>query len=407
MPIDKLIDENGQAVADTAVFDTAPPGQGPQISVAATTDVAPPQITPPADSLPAGTVVPPAAGSNTPPAAGEGDPAAQADANAPAPQPWFKGFGLPDEYTKDEATASQALRQALEEARSGYEQWSDDKKWADIGRSLARSQNFQRQEPATGQPQPAAQVPVAPSAPQRVQPDPLWERYRDPQTGNYALDKMPAQMQEQFLRYAQGVRQMQEQLYTEPEKVFAPLLESAIKPFQEKIDRLTQMLEQQPRDQEAKQFLAENEKWMLQRSPLTGRAELSPAGHKFREIYTQFMQQGAPEPIAREAAMDRLASMALQLQLAQQLNGAQAPAGAAGVPAPAAQADPRAALLATNTAAGTKAPASNGSLVRETVAHPQFRGDDSDNKVTNHVLASMRKLGVTDEVNQLSFAPPN
>lgn len=392
--IDQLVDENGQPIPDTATFVAAPPVDA-EVESVSTADATPAQPTagaslPPADDGAAGAATP------TAPAAGE-QPAEQ------PPQPWFADFGLPEEYAKDEATAKQALRTALDEARRVYEQFEDNRRWAEIGRNYARSQQVPAQQQVAQQP-----TATEPAAPAKPQADPLWERYRDPQTGSYLVEKMPAQMADSFIRYAQDIRTWNENFYRNPEAVLSPILEKTIKPFQEEITQLRQQLEQAPREAEARRFLAQNEAWMLQRNPLSGRAELTPAGHKFREFYTSAMHSGAPETVARDYAMTALQNLAFQMQMQQANGGLASPAGAAGVSAPAAQpADPRAALLATNPGAATKTPSRNGSVARESAGKPQFQVAESvEDRVTEHLNAALRKYGVPDN-SQFNFAPQN
>lgn len=396
VPVTELTDESGQPIDSSVVIDVSPPS-GVDVPFALPTAVAAPE----AQNIPLPAAPVPPAGDVTP--AGGSDPAAIA-AEPPAPVPFYKRFNLPEDMVPDEETAAKSIQSVIEEARAVYAQSQQEKQWADLGRRMYQERQQQAAQPAA----PAA--PVAEAQPKAlpwspVPADPLWERYRDPATGSYHVDKMPAPMQDSFLRYSDGVRQFTTQMYRQPDQVLQPIIEQATQPLMAEIQQLKQHLERIPAEQESKQWLDQNESWLLARSPLTGRPTLTPAGQHFTNTYQQYLQAGVPERQAREVAVmaTERAAMLAHLQQQQTL-GAQAPQGAAGAPAPSANDAAKAALLATNVGAATRAASRAGSIVAATPAAPQSRVLSREDDITRRIHEAMRAHGVTDEATQLSYS---
>lgn len=394
MPVTELTDETGKPIDSSVVIDVSPPS-GAEVPFAL--PAAAPVVVTQNSPLPE-TPALPAAGDVTPAAGGDQPPAEPA-----APIPFYKRFNLPDTMVADEETAAKSIQQVIDEARQIFEQSQQDKQWADLGRQMYRERQQQPAAPAA----PAA--PVAEAAPNTmpwspVPADPLWERYRDPATGSYHVDKMPAPMQESFLRYSDGVRQFTTQMYRQPDQVLQPIIEQATKPLMAEINELKQHLQRIPAEQESKQWLDQNESWLLAKSPLTGRPTLTPAGQLFTNTYQQYLQQGVPERQAREVAVMATERAAMLAHLQQQANGAAAPQGAVGAPAPSANDAAKAALLATNVGAATRAASRAGSIVAATPAAPQSRVLSREDDITRRIHEAMRAHGVTDEATQLSYS---
>lgn len=395
MPVTELTDESGKSIDSSVVIDMSPPS-GVELPFALPTAVAAPE----AQNIPLPAAPAPPAGDVTP--AGGSDPAAVVE--PPAPVPFYKRFGLPDEMVADEDTAAKSIQQVIEEARNVYAQSQQEKQWADLGRQMYQERQRQAAQQPVAQPAPVAEATPKGLPWSPVPADPLWERYRDPASGSYHVDKMPAPMQESFLRYSDGVRQFTTQMYRQPDQVLQPIIEQATKPLMDEISQLKQHLERIPAEQESRQWLDQNQSWMLAQSPLTGRAILTPAGQHFTNTYQQFLQQGVPERQAREFAVTATEHAAMRAALQQQAQGAHAPQGAVGAPAPSANEAAKAALLATNAGAATRAASRAGSVVAATPAVPQNRVYDREANITAKVHEAMRALGVTDEATQLNYS---
>lgn len=398
MPVTELTDETGKPIDASVVIDTSPPVSAEAAFTLPVATAPEPQVITAPATAPPGL---PAAGDITPVAGG--DPPATGPA---APVPFWQRFQLPAEMVPDEAAAEKLFGDALAELATQHREIGELRQWADLGRRLYHQQTLPQQPgsqpaaPATS-PSPSAQ-PTLPWSP--VQADPLWERYRDATSGQYLLEKMPAPMQENFLRYAHGLRQFNEKLYREGDQLLNPLVEKATQPLVQKIEQLEQLVRRQPEEAESKQWLEHNQQWMLQTSPLTGRVMLTPAGQHFKTTYEQALMQGLPERHARDFALQATEHAAMRAAL--QANGGQPPPGAAGAPAPPTNDQLKAAALASVAgAAAVRTPSRAGSIAAATPAVPQNRPYDREADITRRVNESMRALGVTDEASQISYSP--
>lgn len=214
--------------------------------------------------------------------------------------------------------------------------------------------------------------------------DPSWEQavVADPQTGELvAKPGYDPTIPSKIARYRDFQRQKLNEFFQDPMKTIQPGIEQVVQAVVEKaLQQHTGEFEQK---QFADSFLQQNSDWLFQSDPVSkqlirdvsGKLQLSPAGHRFRQHVSDLEKAGVTNLAAQQSLAQRLTEGdLLRMAYTQQQNPA-APAQ------PAAPASPQAPAYQPNALAGS-----------------QNLGTGSPMPLKNRLQEAFEKAGITDDV---------